>query len=250
MPDHRVHRGAHPEDAQLFAADQWPALRCAYADLCWLLDRGYAIRSGLALVGDRHALTQRQRIAVARCACSATQQARRIRQEVTAAELAQREVWLDGYNVLITVESALSGGVILLGRDGAYRDMASLHGSYRRVEETVPALRAIGETLAAAGVTSCRWLLDQPVSNSGRLKGILEEMAAEQRWSWEVALVYSPDKLLRETEAIVVSSDSVVLDACARWYNLARHVVSAHAPHARVIAPGEPADGAGVQASV
>jgi len=39
--------------------------------------------------------------------------------------------------------------VILAARDGAYRDMASMHGSYRKVAETLPALELLGRTIAA-----------------------------------------------------------------------------------------------------
>jgi len=38
--------------------------------------------------------------------------------------------------------------VLMFGRDGALRDMASIHGSYRKVEETVPALELTTQTLA------------------------------------------------------------------------------------------------------
>src|SRR5207302_215520 len=70
MPDHRCHRGMHPEDQKLFAADQWPALRCAVTELSWLLSHGYAEPSALKIVGDRHALDARQRMAEKRCACT------------------------------------------------------------------------------------------------------------------------------------------------------------------------------------
>ena len=53
MPDHRKHRGPHPEDKQLFAAEQCPRLREAANDLAWLLNRGYASTSALKIVGDR-----------------------------------------------------------------------------------------------------------------------------------------------------------------------------------------------------
>ena len=73
MPDRRTHRGPHPEDAELFATAAIPALRAAAADLTWLLDRGYAVSSSLKLVGDRHYLAVRQRVAVARCVCTSVQ---------------------------------------------------------------------------------------------------------------------------------------------------------------------------------
>lgn len=235
MPDTRSHRGAHPDDAQLFARDQLPALRRAAGELHWLLDRGYALRSSLALVGDRHALTQRQRLALQRCACDASQLARRHAHETPLDSLRGAELWIDGYNLLITVESALGGGVILIGRDGAWRDLASLHGTYRAVQETEPALRLIGESLATFGIASCHWFLDRPVSNSGRLRTLMLELAAASHWRWEVELDFNPDTRLAAAPAPVATSDSVVLDRCARWFNAACAIVSARVPAATIL---------------
>src|SRR5438270_6241510 len=100
MPDTRKHRGAHPADEGLFDPTHWPALRAAADEIGWLLDRGYALRSSLALVGDRHRLVQRQRLALARCACSLEQRTRRNRHRVEPAALSGNELWIDGYNVL------------------------------------------------------------------------------------------------------------------------------------------------------
>ena len=76
-----------------------------------------------------------------RCACSDAGRRRGgARSQVDAEQLRGRPLWLDGYNVLTTIEAALAGGVILAARDGAYRDMASMHGSYRKVAETLPGL--------------------------------------------------------------------------------------------------------------
>lgn len=238
MPDSRHHRGAHPDDAQLFAREQWPVLQRAGAELAWLLDRGYALRSSLALVGDRHTLAQRQRLALARSVSPAAECARRRRHEISRDAIAGAELWIDGYNLLISVESALGGGVILAGRDGCYRDLASLHGTYRTVTETIPALTLIGETLASWSVGRCRWLLDRPVSNSGRLRTLMLETAAARAWNWEVQVEFSPDTVLAASPGIVASSDSVILDRCAQWLNAARHIIDARVPHAHIVELG------------
>jgi len=240
MPDARRHRGAHPQDAALFGRAAWPALRDATADLSLLLGRGYATPSSTALVGDRYALTKRQRTAVARCAASdETVRARRARELAPDAlaldALAERALWIDGYSVLTTVEAALAGGVVLAARDGCYRDVASVHGSWRRVEETRPAIIAIGEVLARWRPASCRFLLDAPVSNSGRLRGLLLEIAAQHGWRFEVDVVPDPDPILCAGEAVVASADSVVLDRCRAWANLARCAVAAAAPSAWLV---------------
>lgn len=235
MPDKRRHRGPDPEDARLFAAPACPVLRQAASDLCWLLNRGYACPSALELVGNRYALVRRQRTAVARCVCSDEAFQRRHLHQVEPAQVLNQELWLDGFNVLNALEAALSGGVILLGRDGCYRDMAAVHGRYRLVEETLPAMRLVGELTTAWAASACRWWFDKPVSNSGRLQRVLREMAVEAGWNWRVELVYNPDKVLAETDHIAVTSDSAILDRCGRWFNLARWAIDHRVPRAHVV---------------
>ena len=235
MPDTRKHRGPHPHDRELFAPAAWPALQAAVADLAWLLTRGYAETSALKLVGDRYRLLERQRTAVMRSTCSDQRLAARLARRVSAGEVAGQSLDLDGFNVLTTVEAALAGGVILVGRDGCHRDMASMHGNYRKVAETRPALELAGEVLAELGAAICRWLLDSPVSNSGRLSALVRDVAAARGWNWQTELVPDPDRVLVASERIVVSADSAVLDGCGRWFDLASEIVRRRLPEARCV---------------
>ena len=225
MSDRRRHRGPHPTDAELFAPAVWPVLRTAAEELCWLLDRGYAVDSSLKLVGDRHELRARQRLAVRRSVCTTQQLAHRLRKRVACSP--DDTLWVDGFNLLTTIEAALSGGVTLVGREGCCRDLASMHGTYRRVEETSEALQRIAAWGNARGAGRLHWLLDEPVSNSGRLAGFIRDLAARNGWRWEAELVRNPDAdLIALPSGTVVSADSVVLDGCRQWCNLAAEIVS------------------------
>jgi hypothetical protein len=186
----------------------------AAEDLCWLLSRGYAPDSSLKLVGDRYGLVARQRVAVARCSCSDGDRDRRRKHEVTFQALYNQPLKLDGYNVLTSIEATPSGGVILSTRDGVYRDMASMHGTYRKVAETLPALELLGAQLAELETAECTWYLDRPVSNSGRLKSLMEELASEKGWPWQVELAANPDALLAESAEVVATADSMILNRC------------------------------------
>jgi hypothetical protein len=203
-----------------------PVLREAVAHLSWLLTRNYAFASALKLVGDRFQLTQRQRVAVIRSSCSDQAVTDRKNKMLDPGELGGQAMQIDGFNLLTTIEAALSGGVLLVGRDGCLRDMASMHGNYRKVEETRPALTAIGELTGELGVSTCHWLLDRPVSNSGRLAAILREVANERHWNWTVDLENDPDQVLAASESVVVSADAAILDRCSHWCNLAWEVVN------------------------
>ncbi|UCG57717.1 MAG: DUF434 domain-containing protein [Phycisphaerales bacterium] len=235
MPDKRTHRGQHPADARLFAPEAIGNLRAAVADFSLLLTKSYADKSALKLVGDKFSLTQRQRLAVMRSACSDQQLELRKQRQVSLSNLASQPIAIDGYNLLITIEAAISGGVIFKGRDGCLRDLASIHGTYRKVTETVPAVKLIAEFLGHIGIWEVLWLLDSPVSNSGRLRTLIGELARQSGWDWEVKLSLSPDAELKETELTVVSSDSVILDACTSWANLAAEIITRKLSSANVV---------------
>lgn len=221
-------RGPHPGDRALFGARHHARLREAVADLSWLRTRGYRGPSALKLVGDRHRLTERQRTAVGRCACSDQQVASRLEREEHPESVRGNRVLIDGFNVLTTVEAALAGGILLRGRDGCVRDMSSMHGNYRVLAHTQVAVEAILATLAGLEPGGVVVYLDRPVSNSGRLGGLIRELAGgHPSIGPSVRLVKDPDAILRRAgrRGVVATADSGILDACGRWLNLSRLVV-------------------------
>jgi hypothetical protein len=235
MPDQRAHRGADSHDARDFAPEALPGLRAGVHDYSWLLERRYAEPSALKVVGDRYLLTARQRVAVRRSACADTALALRLAHQVEVSAMHGQPLWLDGFNVLMTIEAALGGAAILVGRDGCLRDLMGVHGTYRRVEETLPALDLLATFLDAAGIGPCTWYLDRPVSNSGRLRELILQTAAARGLTWSVELAFSPDPILAAATVAIATADAIILDRCARWVNLARAVVQTAVPTARVV---------------
>jgi hypothetical protein len=120
----------------------------------------------------------------------------------------------------------------------AFATWLGVHGTYRPVEETIPALHLLGSFLHGLQPASCFWLLDQPVSNSGKLRRLLLDVSEGQGWGYLVELAPNPDKVLSRGTGVVVSSDSAVLDACGPWFNLVRPVVEGFLPEAWIIHMG------------
>ena len=235
MPNRQRHRGQHPEDPRLFGDGALAILRRAVEETSWLLGRGYPMTSAIAVVGNHHQLDARQRLAVQRVACAPSRRAERVAREADPTSARGRALAVDGFNLLITLEVALSGGIVLVGAEGALRDLAGVSGSYHRVAETDAAIDlfvAAAGALAPAGVAV---YLDAPVSNSGRLAARLEEAARASSLPLEAHLVPDPDAVLAGRD-LVVSSDSVVLDACGSWLNLAARLIPDHTPAARLLA--------------
>ena len=149
--------------------------------------------------------------------------------------MAGQPLVIDGFNVVTTMEAALGGAVVLSCRDETFRDLAGVHGSYRKVAETLPALDLAGDRLKQLNVTRVHWLFDRPVSNSGRIRAVLEETAKARGWDWTVELVDNPDAVLKASADVVATADSVILDRCGRWFNLARDVIEAACPGAVIV---------------
>jgi hypothetical protein len=67
------------------------------------------------------------------------------------------------------------------------------------------------------------------------LKTLIRKLAKENNWDWEVELLLSPDAELKRSDAVVASSDSVVLDECKRWVNLAAEIIQRKIKNPRII---------------
>jgi hypothetical protein len=176
-------------------------------------------------VGDRYQLRNRQRMALARAACADQALQKRQAACVSVQNITDADLIVDGFNLLITIEAALGGGVLLRCRDGCIRDLASVHGTYRSVEETLMAIQLVGDVLQTLEPRSVEWLLDQPVSNSGRLAQKIRKEAKTYHWPWKATVVMNPDTVIMDSEKIAVSSDSSMLDHVHHWVNLSVYVI-------------------------
>ncbi len=224
-PDKRQHRGPHPADSSLFGPDRVTVLRQATFDLSWLLTRGYSVKASVKIVGDRYHLTERQCLAVSRAACADASRDYRAANCLALRHVENECLIVDGFNLVITVEAALGGGVLILCRDGCVRDLSSVHGSYRSVRETERAILLIGEVLEALRPGSVKWLLDRPVSNSGRLAQRINDLSVDHHWPWSVEVMFNPDKAIISSNQIAVTSDSSILDGPVRWVNFNYHLI-------------------------
>lgn len=229
------HRGKHPKDSYNFSAKWQPIFAAAASDLSFLLGKQYGEKSALALVGNRYKLNKRQQRALSLMTCPSDKIVSRKQKALNPAALQGQEITIDGYNLLITIEAALSQGYILVGQDGTYRDLASVHSTYKKVNETIPALLLIDKALKELSVKHVHWYFDAPVSNSGKLKVLLYELAAEHQSNWNIDLVFNPDTTLIEEKKICVTADSWILDEVEAYFNLAQYIVSTQIPTALVL---------------
>ena len=235
MSKRTSHRGPNPRDAEDFKPDNLPILRKACEDYSLLLSKIYSEKAALKLVGDHYQLTKRQRMAVYRFSCSDQHLKSLLAKLLPNNMLKQKEIFLDAFNIIITIEAALSGGFIIASRDHCCRDLSEVYSNYKIIEETPKALMNIGKSLDAFEVSKVNWLIDKPVSNSGRLAELISQTAKENSWNWTTELIFSPDKKLKEVKGPIATSDRAILDHCHNWLNLNSFIIKKFIHSARLL---------------
>ena len=83
------------------------------------------------------------------------------------------------------------------------------------------------DILRDADVGKVNILLDQPVSNSGRLKARIADIAEEDPFDLDIQVRKDVDRELYNKEN-VITSDSVILDHCVSWVNLMEECMKRH----------------------
>lgn len=220
-------RGKEASDDILFGTEKIQLrLKEAVTDLSYFLSRGYGEKATLALVGNRYRLNSRQQQAVRGMSASQSQIEDRQSKEIQSSDLKGKEIAIDGFNALILLESILSNAYVFKGQDGFIRDLSSVHGTYKRVKQTSQAIEMIADFYKKEKIKTIHWFFDKPVSNSGRLKKIIEEIALENQYDWKVELVYNPDKVIAESNWIAVTSDAWILDNVSANFNLMKYMLS------------------------
>ncbi len=224
MSPKSVIRGFDPEDRRWFSDENIKTLSIAQQEILWLLDRGYPISRVLDFVGNHHQLSARQRMALFRATASTQQCRHRIAHRLPLTAAKESALFIDGFNLIITLEVALSGSLLIRGNDGVLRDLAGLRGTYRLIEQTDAALLLLFNFLHQLEIPGASFFLDAPVSNSGRLRQKILAHAANWTFPVEVLLVPNADPLLSRSGR-VVSGDSVILDHCLSWFNLSAAII-------------------------
>lgn len=231
MTDSR--RGFVPTDEKEFNAEGQNRLYRAQMDLLYLLEQGYPVKNASTFVGNHFMLSERQRLAMVRATAPAYELAIRRRKQLSDITIG-KSVVIDGLNVIITLEVALSQGTLIRCMDSVIRDLAGLRGTYRLIEQTDKAIRLIGDRLAKLSIEEAILYLDAPVSNTGRLKQRILELLKDDPFRVNVELVNNADAVLKE-RANVITGDAIILNQCKSWYNLTAVILDETFPELPVI---------------
>lgn len=214
-------RGYVPEDEKQFAGKQLELLQTAADEVQFLLDRGYDVKPVTTFVGNHYLFSERQRLALARSVSAKESIQKRVNKELLQTERGYlpETVHIDGFNTVITLEVALSSSPVFYCRDGALRDLAGLRGTYRVIDKTQTAIELLLRQLELLHISEAVFYLDAPVSNSGRLSGLIRQCAKGYGISVQTQIIPDIDRVLEQMEG-VISGDAIILNRCKSWMNV------------------------------
>ena len=198
------------------------ALKEPVYDLRFLLDRGYNKDSAIRVVADKYRLTKKERNFLLRAIFS-KKEAGEHRKKLTKSAKG-RDLVVDGYNVLITVESFLKNKELFLSDDGFVRDVSATFGKYRIGRTTPKAAEKILSALKAHRPKSVTFIFDSQVSFSGELCKMFRERMSEIGIKGDASTAENADYAIIEANKIVSTSDRAIIKKAERVLDLAGEV--------------------------
>lgn len=200
-------------------------LQEAAEDFRYLLNREYPRKASLQLVGNRYGLDYDQRHLLHRGVFSKADSESRRRKKIQLGEIQERDLAIDGYNVIITIEAGPSGRPLVLGDDGFIRDISGLSGAYKKTSKTEEALQLIFSALRKAKPCQTLFLFDSPISMSGELAQEARNLLKKHSLPGDALAVKVPERILIGFRGIIATSDTAIIDQSKKVVDLAGDII-------------------------
>ncbi len=200
-------------------------LQRAAQDFRYLLNRRYPRKAALDLVGNRYGLTSDERHLLHRGVFSGLDSQTRRKKRISIGEIPNKDLAIDGHNVLITIEAGLSGRPLVLADDGFVRDISGLSGSFKKTETTEKAIQFIISAIKQIKPRQTVFLLDAPISNSGKLAEEIRNRLKQENLSGDATAVKVPERILIGFPGVIATSDTAIIDRSKKVLDLAAYIL-------------------------
>ncbi len=188
-------------------------------DIRSILRWGYPKFSTIRFVADHFQLSLEERHILTRVIMPPDRIVSRINKKVTCTGIKDRNLLLDGYNVLLSMDSLLKRETMWFCDDGYIRDTRYYFSKAKQAEDIEEALDTVFRFLSEAGPESVVFLFDAQISRSGELAGFVRRKLKEYGISGEAKTSKTADFELKarggnpENNIIVATSDGIVIDS-------------------------------------
>ena len=194
-------------------------------DFRFLLNRKYPRKAALEIVGNRYGLTFDERHLLHRGVFSDGDSELRRKKKIPIERIRNKDLAIDGHNVLITIEAGLTGRPLILGEDGFVRDISGLSGNFKRTRETEKAFQLILEVIQRVKPRRTLFLFDAPISMSGQLAMEVRNRLKRENLPGDAMALKVPEKILIGFLGVIATSDTAIIDRSDRVIDLAGYIL-------------------------
>lgn len=188
-------------------------------DIRSILRWGYPKFATIRFVAEHSQLSVEERHILTRVIMPPDKVISRIRKKIACHSISNRDLLLDGYNVLLSVDSLLKNEPMWFCDDGYIRDTRYYFSKKNQAEDLEEALDSVLEFLSEASPKSATFLLDSQISRSGELAGFIRRKLEKYGIPGEAYTTKTADFDLKtgggnpEKNLIVATSDGIVIDS-------------------------------------
>ena len=189
----------------------------AVQNLRYLLNQGYPRESAVNFVANHYRFPLNQRHLLARCVFSKIEIVEHRRKAIRAGAVRGKRLGVDGYNVLITLESIFTRKQVVRCGDGYIRDLRAIFGKYRISPATTRALAELLRIIARAKSSHVEFLFDKQVSRSGELAGMVRQRLKQAGLKGDAQAIGGVDLKLRSFDVVASGDRAIIRRARAIW---------------------------------
>jgi hypothetical protein len=193
-------------------------------DLRYLLDQGYPRDSAVTFVANHYRVRLDERHLLARCVFSSAEISSHRSKAVSSVGVRSKRLGVDGYNVLITVESLLTGKQVVRCDDGFIRDLRAIFGKYHASSVTPGALAEILKTISRCKPSEAVLMFDSQMSRSGELAAEVRRMLEQFEIIGDAQAVTGVDFKVRAFD-VVASGDRAVIERVKAVWDLPAEIL-------------------------
>jgi len=143
---------------------------------------------------------------------------------VSSTKVRGKRLGIDGYNVLITVESILTGNRVVKCDDGFIRDLRAIFGKYRKSSVTPRALTEILKTISRWKPVEVVIMFDSQMSRSGELAAEVRRMLKQVEIIGDAQAVAEVDFKVRAFD-VVASGDRAIIERVGATWDLPAEIL-------------------------
>lgn len=193
----------------------------AIKDTRFLLKRGYNRESCVRFVGDRYQLNKTERLLLYRGVYD-DEHAKSHADKHRATNLIHgKKLAVDGYNVLITIESILLEKDLIFCDDEFVRDLSAIHGKYKQTNLTKCVLKKVVDMITPYTPKETIFFYDAQASMSGELASLTKTIVKEAGLNGDAKAVKQADLEVLKFGEVVASSDAVLIDKAEKVIDFA-----------------------------